>query len=115
MRILLVEDDPEVLNYFAQALRRLRPDLEIVEASNGREAFDYFLNMPFDLVLSDQRMPQMSGLDLLRAVRNHSNIPFVLFSSDRHAEEEALDYGVSEYLSKPIGMFVLGSVLGRYL
>ncbi|PDW04386.1 hypothetical protein CJ255_03735 [Candidatus Viridilinea mediisalina] len=115
MRVLLVDDEAEVRSYFVRALQRLRPELEVVEAADGREALDYFLHMPFDLVLSDQRMPRMSGIDLLREVRTHSAVPFVMISSDRYAEGEALHEGASEYLSKPIGLHVLGAVLGRYL
>jgi CheY-like chemotaxis protein len=115
MRVLLVEDETDVRRFFVRALRGLRPDLEIVEAADGREALDCFLREPCDLVLSDQRMPNMSGLDLLRAVRACSAVPFLIISADRSAEYDALLSGVNEYLAKPISLNALRAVVDRYL
>jgi CheY-like chemotaxis protein len=115
MRVLLVEDEADVRRYFVRALANLQPGLEIVEAADGREALDYFLNEPFDLVLSDQRMPFMTGLELLRAVRAVSSVPFLIISADRSAEREAFAAGVNEYLSKPISLVALRAVVARYL
>jgi CheY-like chemotaxis protein len=115
MRVLLVEDEADVRRYFVRALTGLRPSLEIIEAADGREALDYFLHESFDLVLSDQRMPCMSGLELLRAVRAVSPVPFLIISADRSAEREAMASGVNEFLSKPISLAALRAAVARYL
>lgn len=115
MRILLVEDDFDVRQYLARALSHLRPSIEVVTAADGREALTLLRSQPFDLVLSDQRMPHMSGLDLLLALRSWSPMPFLLISADRSVFGAAYTAGADEVLTKPISLETLGAALDRYL
>jgi CheY-like chemotaxis protein len=115
MRILLVEDELDVRRFFARALGHIVPDAEIVEAGDGREALARFQEGPFDLVLSDPKMPNMTGVELLRAIRAGSNVPFLLITADRAIERDALAAGASELLGKPISLGALRAVVARYL
>jgi CheY-like chemotaxis protein len=115
MRILLVEDEVDVRRFFARALGHIAPGVEIVEAADGREALIHFQDGHFDLVMSDQKMPHMTGVELLRAIRGGSDVPFLLITADRAIERDALAAGASELLGKPISLGALRVVMARYL
>lgn len=115
MRILLVEDEEDVRRFFARALSHIAPAAEIVEAVDGQEGLAAFQHGPFDLVLSDHRMPIMTGVELLRAIRPVSQVPFLLITADRTVESEALAAGVSDLLNKPISLAALRNAIARHL
>jgi len=115
MRILIVEDEPDVRRFFARALSLIAPTVQVVEAVDGLDGLARFQSEAFDLILSDQQMPRMTGIELLRIVRASSSVPFLLITADRSVEIEALAAGVSELLSKPISIAALRNVIGRYL
>lgn len=115
MRILLVEDEADVRQFFARALSFIAPDAEVIQAADGREALQRFYEQTFDLILSDHRMPNLTGVELLKAVRAVSNLPFLLVTADRTIEHEALAAGVTELLSKPISIVALRNAITRYL
>ena len=115
MRILIVEDEPDVRRFFARALSHIAPTAQVVEAVDGLDGLARFQSEAFDLILSDQKMPRMTGIELLRAVRASSAVPFLLITADRSVEIEALATSVSELLSKPISIAALRNVIGRYL
>jgi CheY-like chemotaxis protein len=115
MRVLLVEDEADVRHFFARALAHIGPCIEVLQAADGHEALALFLGGPVDLVLSDQRMPRMTGLELLAAVRARAPVPFLLISADRSVEGAAIAAGASEFLTKPIGFDALRAAVLRYL
>lgn len=115
MRVLLVEDEADVRRFFARALTYLCPAIEVVTADNGEAALELLRCQPFDLVLSDHRMPRMTGLELLVELRRWSQVPFLLISADRSIEREAYAAGANDFLSKPIGLDGLRAIVARYL
>ena len=68
-RILVVDDDEQVLLVFHDALVRLGCEFEIVTASNGRAALEKTRETSFDLIITDLRMPHMDGIELTEAIR----------------------------------------------
>ena len=68
-RILVVDDDERVLFVFHGALARLGSEYEIVTAQNGHEALEKAKEAPFDLLITDLRMPDMGGIALTEAIR----------------------------------------------
>ena len=68
-RILVVDDDERVLLVFHDALMRLGCEFEIVTARNGREALDKAREAPFDLIITDLRMPDVDGIALTETIR----------------------------------------------
>jgi two-component system, NtrC family, response regulator AtoC len=114
-RVMIVEDEADVRGYFARALARLIPSLEVMTAADGLEALDLLRLTPCDLILSDQRMPRMTGLELLVALRRCSEVPFVLISADRSVEGAAYAAGANDFLSKPIGLDTLRGAIARHL
>lgn len=115
MRILLVEDEADVRQFFARALGFIVPDVEVVQAGDGREGFERFQEQHFDLVLSDHRMPNMTGVEMLLAIRAISSVPFLLITADRSVERAARDGGVTEMLAKPISIASLRTAIENHL
>jgi CheY-like chemotaxis protein len=71
-RILVVDDDPVVLMVFCELLQRLGEGNEIVAAPDGHRALEEVEAAPFDLVITDLRMPGLGGVELTEAIRNSS-------------------------------------------
>lgn len=103
--ILIVEDAIFVRNFVMIALRTMGMT-NVTEADNGKAALEELHKKPYDLILSDWHMPEMEGIELLKAVRadeNMQHIPFLMLTSDVSAENvrDAVQSGVSDYLAKP--------------
>jgi DNA-binding NarL/FixJ family response regulator len=71
-RILVVDDDPMVLFAFRDTLRDLGDAYEIVTAQSGLKALDGVKEKPFDLVITDLSIPDLSGVELTEAIRRES-------------------------------------------
>ena len=102
-RVLLVDDQPELRRLFRRNLNKIGH--VVVEAWNGRVAVDLVQQLSFDVVISDVHMPDMSGIELLAALRElEPDLPVVLTSGSpgRPAVLEAGDLGAYAYLVKPV-------------
>src|SRR5258708_47139 len=113
-RILLVDDEQALLRVLGRTLTTAGFDVET--AGDGREAIEAFERKEFDLVISDITMPRMNGIELLRAVRARNiDIPVVLMTASPVVESamEAVEYGATRYLSKPIDTRALVSTAER--
>ncbi|HYQ00335.1 MAG TPA: EAL domain-containing response regulator [Polyangiaceae bacterium] len=102
-KVLLVDDDAAVRN----ALRRVleRRGYRVCACSSGGEALEQLAAGGYDAMVSDVRMPGMSGLKLLRAVREHDlDLPVILVTGnpDLASATEAVEYGAFQYLIKPV-------------
>ena len=87
-RILVADDEDQVRIVYL--LLFADQDLEVIEATNGREALDIVKREPIDLVLSDCAMPEMTGPELMKAVqKTHPKLPFVFVSAN--VKEALLD------------------------
>ena len=109
-KILVVDDEPAVLFALSEALADKRRGLQVVTAANGREAIESLQTEKIHLVVSDLRMPEVDGFELLAHLRrHHPSLPVILMTalgtaetSARLGDEEAL-----ECLSKPFDVEVL--------
>ena len=102
-RVLLVDDQPELRRLYRRNLSKLGH--EVVEASNGLAAIELARQGRFDVVISDVRMPDLSGVELLRQLYElDPELPVVLMSGglDAKAELAAKEYGAFAYLMKPV-------------
>lgn len=103
--ILIVEDEPEILKQMVLMLNRIAD--RVITATNGSEAYALYQQERIDLIISDIDMPQMNGLELLKSVRTHDRkIPFILLTGLKSLDilTEAIQYGISAFLSKPINI-----------
>ncbi len=106
IRILVVDDATFIRDMIKKQLRDKIPGVEILDAPDGNRALAQLKNQSVDLILSDWEMPNMTGAELLTAVRampNAGAVPFIMISSrgDRSHIVKAIQLGVSDYLSKP--------------
>ena len=104
-RILVVDDEPAQLE-LVDALLGKR-GFEVSLASDGREALKQFRREPFDLVLTDLKMPGLSGLELLEAVRAwNPEVPVIVMTAYATIETAvaALKAGAADYLTKPLNL-----------
>jgi len=113
-RVLLVDDDPEILEATGQVLREW--GYAVDEASTGPMALSLARNSRPDLVLIDLMMPVMDGWTLIRRMREEklvSDVPLVVFSADRDARERARDLDAAAALRKPFELEELQDVVER--
>ena len=105
MRALVIDDDPAILRMISSILKGL--GYEVSLASNGLEGLEQLtkLGAP-DVVLVDWNMPEMNGLEFVKAVRSNSvyaDLPLIMVTTELEMPQLALtfDAGVNEYIMKP--------------
>ncbi|PSP86289.1 hybrid sensor histidine kinase/response regulator [Halobacteriales archaeon QS_1_68_17] len=106
IRVLHVDDDPDFVELTARFLEREAPAMRVVGHTSPEKALERLSDEPFDCVVSDFDMPEMTGLAFLRAVRDdHPDLPFVLFTGKGSEEiaSEAISAGVDDYMQKGSG------------
>lgn len=114
-RILFVDDEVPVLEGLQNLLRKYRTVWEMVFVSTGKEALECLAQSPFDVVVSDMRMPGMDGADLLNEVKAKypSSARLILSGhADREAVLRALPVA-HQYLSKPCDAELLRQAIER--
>jgi DNA-binding response OmpR family regulator len=112
-RVLVVEDDHQFSALLEQHLRRAH--LDVVCAPTGLAAWNLLKAEPdgYDVVLSDLRLPRVSGMDLLALLRADGNVPFVLMTAfaDPVTVGMAEELGASAVISKPFELEALSELL----
>lgn len=103
-RILVVDDERQITRLLRTALQS--SGYEVLTAANGAEAYTTFEACQPDLIITDLAMPEMSGLDLTRAVRRLAQTPIIVLSvrDTEVMKVTALDEGADDYLTKPFSM-----------
>ncbi len=111
MRILLVEDERKVASFIARALRENTYAVDVAES--GERALELGVDVPYDAILLDVRLPGMSGIEVCRELRQRGiEAPVLMLTARGLVEQkvEGLDAGADDYLTKP---FVLTELLAR--
>ena len=103
-KLLVADDDPNVLRIVKATFRKEPYDL--IEAVDGKDALEKAYKEAPDLIITDVMMPEMSGYDLCRLLRSNlktGSIPILMLTAkaDLDSEEEGLDAGADDYLTKP--------------
>ena len=103
-RVLVVEDEPALARALAITLRANRYDVAV--AHSGASGLDGMANWHPDLVVLDLGLPDLDGMDVLRALRGWSQVPVVVLSARQTSDDkvEALDAGADDYVTKPFAM-----------
>ena len=121
MRILVVDDEPDVATLVRMGIAYQRPDYQIVESHSGADALDRVAREPWDLVILDLTMPEVDGYTVLGALRGGgSDVPIIVLTA-RDAEQDrvrGLELGADDYVTKPFSQKELvariDAVLRRY-
>jgi DNA-binding response OmpR family regulator len=101
--ILIIDDENALRQTLARILQRT--GLEVTTAASGQEGLSFLSQQRFDLVYLDIRMPDMNGLEALKAIHlRYPELPVVLFTAqpDLNSAMEALREGATDYLLKPL-------------
>lgn len=104
-RILLVDDEKIERNGIRMLLERMPEEFTVVEAVNGVDALKKLKEDPADMVLTDIKMPQMDGIELIEKIREYgSQMPIAIFSGYGEFDyaQKAIRNGVSNYILKPV-------------
>jgi two-component system, OmpR family, response regulator RegX3 len=114
-RILLAEDEPSLSESVSYNLAR--EGFEVLIAPDGERALERFRSEHPHLVLLDLMLPRLSGLDVLRSIRNESTVPVVILTAkDAEADKVAgLELGADDYVTKPFSMRELVSRVRAHL
>jgi two-component system KDP operon response regulator KdpE len=109
-KVLVVDDEPQIRRFLRASLQS--HDYTVLEAENGKEAVRVCTVQKPDLLILDLGLPDMDGLDVIKLVREWSQIPIIVLSirSDDVDKIEALDRGANDYVTKP---FSMGELLAR--
>ena len=114
--ILVVDDEPAMRTALFEALTRQGHAVDLAE--NGAEALEKFQANPFDLVITDVRMPQVDGMEVLRQVKKRSPVTPVLVISGYGTIEtavEAMREGAFDYILKPFSLDLIEETVDRAL
>ena len=112
--ILVVDDEEMMRNLLKKILSR--EGYQITTAENGRAALQELEGKPFDLVISDMKMPRMNGFDLLKAVkRDYPRTGVIIMTAygDTYTVKDALLLGADEYITKPFKSYEISLIVER--
>lgn len=105
MKVLVVDDEPEVSDIVALAFSFHRPDYQIIKANNGWEALRKVDREKPDIIILDVAMPGMTGFDVTRRLRTSSDVPVILLTAKGLEDDKVtgLELGADDYIVKPFG------------
>lgn len=108
--ILIVEDEWKIARFIQMELEH--EGFKTVIEANGRQALDQIIQENFDLILLDIMLPEMSGIEVCRRVREISQVPIIMITAKGTIEDRVmgLDIGADDYLTKP---FAIQELLAR--
>ncbi len=102
-RILIVEDEEKIARFVTLELEH--EGYQVEHAADGRTAVDLALERNYDLILLDVLLPQLNGMEVLRRVRKHKDVPVIMVTArDAVMDKVADDAGADDYLTKPFAI-----------
>ncbi len=114
--ILIAEDEDDVREFLLRAFKRCAPQAEITAVADGAAALRVVCERGCDLLVSDQRMPVMTGVELLQAVRAAGlGIPIIIISADVTAESAARAAGATRFIYKPLTIMQIRELIRTWL
>lgn len=122
-RILIAEDDPTSIMIISELLGMFAPAAKIIEAKNGKDAFDKIISHKPDLVFMDVQMPELDGNETTFRLRQYEareqqHRTIVVGLTARvlpHEKERSLQSGMDEFLTKPINGDAIKAILTKHL
>lgn len=103
-RILIVEDEEKIARFVTLELEH--EGYQVEHAADGRTAVDLALERDYDLILLDVLLPQLNGMEVLRRVRKHKDVPVIMVTARDAVMDKVggLDAGADDYLTKPFAI-----------
>ncbi len=103
VRILVVDDEPDVVGIICLSFQYNRPEYVLVQAYDGADALVKLSHDKYDLLLLDVSMPGVDGFEVTRRVREESNVPIILLTARGMEQDKVkgLELGADDYITKP--------------
>ena len=117
---ILIVDDHALTRDMVRVILRQFGFVNVTTAENGQKALERLQEVKFELVICDWNMPEMKGIDLLRAMRaspKYSSIKFIMLTAEAYKEsvKEAVNLKVSGYIAKPFTAAQLGEQIQKVM
>jgi DNA-binding response OmpR family regulator len=105
MKILIVDDEPDVAKVIRMSFRMQQPAWDVLSAQDGEEALDLIDRERPDVVLLDVGLPEQSGFEVLESIRLFSDLPVIMLTvrDDELSKVRGLELGADDYVTKPFG------------
>ncbi|MEI8201017.1 MAG: response regulator transcription factor [Eubacteriales bacterium] len=109
-RIIIIEDDPKIVRILELELKY--EGYEVESAYNGKTGLEMLISGTYDLVLLDVMLPEISGFEVLRRIRQDNDLPVIILTArdDVTDKVKGLDLGADDYVTKP---FAIEELLAR--
>jgi two-component system chemotaxis response regulator CheY len=118
-KVLIVDDSPTMRMFLSTSVRKLLTGISVTEAVNGIDAIEKLKEEKFDLLLTDMQMPEMSGAELIGAVRESVSaaLPVIVVTTKGEGKDRdfGLSLGADGYLTKPVSGRELKEIVSRFL
>ena len=103
MKVLVVDDDDRVRDALEIGISLQWEDARVISAADGEAGLDLFFNEEPDVVLVDVSMPKMNGFEVLKAIRQVSDVPVIMLTGrgDEVDQVRGLELGADDYVAKP--------------
>ena len=103
MKVLVVDEEPDVRKLVAMSFHMQQPSWEVIDAEDGPEALEMIERERPDVVLLDIGLPDMSGFEVLKAIRLFSDVPVIMLTvrDDELSKVQGLELGADDYVTKP--------------
>lgn len=105
IKLLLAEDEPSLGQIVKESLETR--NFKVTHALNGEEAYEYYKNNEFDILVLDVMMPKKDGFTLAKEIRNENkNIPIIFLTAKSQTKDviDGFNHGGNDYLKKPFSM-----------
>jgi len=113
-RILVADDEMSIRLLYSEELRE--EGYEVFTASNGKEALEVVAKEPLDLIILDIKMPEMSGIEVLRQIKEkYPNLPVLLSSAYSEYKQDFGTWASEEYLVKSSDLDDLKAAVKKHL
>ena len=103
MNVLMIDDDPIVVDQVELLFSMRWPEVDFVSASEGKPGYQLAEIVKPDLIILDMGLPDMDGLEVLRQIRESSQVPIMILTmkSQFSIETRARELGADDYIVKP--------------
>jgi two-component system KDP operon response regulator KdpE len=103
MKVLIVDDEPDVIRLITMIFHMQQPIWEVFGVQDGPEALELIERERPDVVLLDIGLPEMDGFEVLRSIRHFSDVPVIMLTvkDDELSKVQGLELGADDYVTKP--------------
>jgi len=109
MKVLVVDDDPRLREALEVGVQLQWEDAQVITATDGESGLNRFFDAEPDIVLLDVTMPRMNGFEVLKAIRQVSDVPVIMLTARGEDVDQVrgLELGADDYIGKPFSHLAL--------